>query len=533
MLKRFLQLSTLFQTNKSYFVPHGSPKPTTHFYSDNLASDFLSPGLSLGINGPPLKHRQIFGENCGRVQGLKGSQAQEKQGGTTLKEPWHAIVQIEIFNSGFSYCGGVIIHQNYVLTAGSCLLTKENIDKCQYEKRKSNNFCVEKLRGHVLYGTEEFKNTKSNQNVHQFSNDFVSEIKSFKIHERFGMLGTSRNKNDIAILKVTRISMNIDKFHQITPICLPTRDYCVKDGEELLATGLQHGTGNKKESSGSSLKTVKVPVWPITDCKVALEFGSTIGYSAPAMVCARNLEDNRKDCLNADDGSPLVHMSEFESNNTKTKIATLYGISSLSWDCHGLDQDMPGFYTRISNYLDWIQKVTGVVSDDVFVSAWQARRANNGQVCDDSYNNGGNRASWLEKEVDLEDTEHTKQETKTQTQKLAHLKSSINLPPKQIVINKKFPSSAIEIITNQLENNLEDSQIVINHLLNHGCWCSKLDISKGHQDNSGGQHAVDEIDGICRNWANARQCNRLDGGSCFGGEHYWDFWGNEIKKIFF
>ena len=50
-------------------------------------------------------------------------------------------------------------------------------------------------------------------------------------------------------------------------------------------------------------------------------------------------------------------------------------------------------------------------------------------------------------------------------------------------------------------------------LLEHGCWCAKLD-----PDTPplllGGPTTVDELDLICKQWAQARSCTRLAGKSC-------------------
>lgn len=57
---------------------------------------------------------------------------------------------------------------------------------------------------------------------------------------------------------------------------------------------------------------------------------------------------------------------------------------------------------------------------------------------------------------------------------------------------------------------------VFNDVLDHGCHCSLLDLNS-NQDILGGHEPLDELDGICRQWLIARNCNdRLIGGACYG-----------------
>lgn len=55
----------------------------------------------------------------------------------------------------------------------------------------------------------------------------------------------------------------------------------------------------------------------------------------------------------------------------------------------------------------------------------------------------------------------------------------------------------------------------LDNILDHGCWCAKLD-PLSDMTMLGGATPVDELDDICRRWAIMRHCNdALYGGSCF------------------
>lgn len=76
-----------------------------------------------------------------------------------------------------------------------------------------------------------------------------------------------------------------------------------------------------------------------------------------------------------------------------------------------------------------------------------------------------------------------------------------------------------------LLNFINDTQFT-NELFNHGCWCSELDPNDFFkQFTIGGPVTVDELDLICKHWAQARSCNKLDGKSCF------DYQGIEIYEL--
>jgi hypothetical protein len=76
-------------------------------------------------------------------------------------------------------------------------------------------------------------------------------------------------------------------------------------------------------------------------------------------------------------------------------------------------------------------------------------------------------------------------------------------------IFKSFDFSGMEML-----EKLVDNAVTFNNVLDHGCWCAKLD-PLSESSMLGGATPVDELDDICRRWAVARHCNDdNDGGSC-------------------
>ena len=50
------------------------------------------------------------------------------------------------------------------------------------------------------------------------------------------------------------------------------------------------------------------------------------------------------------------------------------------------------------------------------------------------------------------------------------------------------------------------SNTLMNKILNHGCWCAKLN-PRNEAPVLGGPHYADELDKICKDWFTARKCN--------------------------
>merc|ERR1712156_765299 len=58
---------------------------------------------------------------------------------------------------------------------------------------------------------------------------------------------------------------------------------------------------------------------------------------------------------------------------------------------------------------------------------------------------------------------------------------------------------------------LNDATNFPTDIFDHGCWCGKLNALP----TAGlGGHPIDDLDQICKDWAKARRCSRVNGGSC-------------------
>ena len=80
-----------------------------------------------------------------------------------------------------------------------------------------------------------------------------------------------------------------------------------------------------------------------------------------------------------------------------------------------------------------------------------------------------------------------------------------------IEIDYRLPWSAVELFYNFIEN-----EVFADSLLQHGCWCAKLNPANGNIKNLGGPLYVDSVDSICKQWARARHCSKVEGAVCEG-----------------
>ena len=79
---------------------------------------------------------------------------------------------------------------------------------------------------------------------------------------------------------------------------------------------------------------------------------------------------------------------------------------------------------------------------------------------------------------------------------------------------KLLYSGAYEILTTFLTDSSGTGTENLDYLMNHGCWCAKLDPMNAYQE-LGGPDPVDELDKTCKLWVQMRLCCRLYGGSCY------------------
>lgn len=208
--------------------------------------------------------------------------------------------QVSLFSAGTFLCGGSIISENYIITAGHC----------------------------AVYGAYSVNAGSS----HTRKGGSYHYVKKVVVHEKYGTSKDGLPINDIALMEVYP-PFELDETRKAVPL--------VNKGK-LLTPGLHgmiSGWGALYEGGYSSdeLQGVQVPLISKEECQKKYAFAGTIPEGE---ICAA-YPAGGKDSCQGDSGGPFV----VEGN--------LAGIVSWGYGC--ARPGYPGVYTEVAYYHDWIR----------------------------------------------------------------------------------------------------------------------------------------------------------------------------------
>ena len=181
--------------------------------------------------------------------------------------------------------------------------------------------------------------------------------------------GYKKHDNDIALIKTDQ-PFEWDEY--VSPVCLPVSQLKIKKG-----FGFISGFGEMENGLNSyELLYARIEMLSKADCLN----GPNRDELTRNMICAGG---GKVDSCQGDSGGPLVV-------NVEGKF-TLAGITSWGYGC-GV-QDSPGVYTKVANYIDWIENAKQKLNTNFIPKPYQ-NYYNNG------YTGGYNNARRSRKPVE-------------------------------------------------------------------------------------------------------------------------------------
>ncbi|XP_062955320.1 cationic trypsin-3-like isoform X2 [Cynocephalus volans] len=205
--------------------------------------------------------------------------------------------QASLSSSSSHFCGGSLIDAQWVVSAAHCYKSKIQV------RLGEHNIAV-------VEGTEQF----------------INSAKVIK-HPKFNSYTLD---NDIMLIK---LSSAATLNSEVSTISLPSS--CASSGTKCLISGW----GNTL-SSGTNypdlLQCLEAPILSDSSCQKAYP-----GEITSNMICVGYLEGGKDSCQ-GDSGGPVACNGE------------LQGIVSWGYGC--AQKNNPGVYTKVCNYVSWIQE---------------------------------------------------------------------------------------------------------------------------------------------------------------------------------
>ncbi|XP_046905082.1 hepatocyte growth factor activator isoform X2 [Hypomesus transpacificus] len=223
--------------------------------------------------------------------------------------PWMAAMYI----SNDIFCAGTLVSSCWVVSAAHCFFRSPLVSKIR-----------------VVLGQQNFNVTSPNTRTFG--------VEKYIFPKKFSVFNPMLY--DIVLVKLKKENGRCVRRTQfIRPICLPDKDMKFPDCYLCQITGWGHM--NEKANKYSNLQEAGVRIIPHENCTQPEIYGNHVTSN---MICAGA---NCKDACQGDSGGPLACV--------KDDVSFLYGIISWGDGCGRTDK--PGVYTKVVNYIPWINQI--------------------------------------------------------------------------------------------------------------------------------------------------------------------------------
>jgi trypsin len=232
-------------------------------------------------------------------------------GANATRYPYYTFLGILRYSSSRGRCGGSLVASDMVLTAAHCIDDDKPITKITAKVNYTQGL-------HVTGQPTGY--------------EYIRKVTKRIVYPDYNWLN---NEGDLGLLLLDT------PVTEVAPLNLNNLRNAPYPGDPLTVIG--HGTmTNGKRNRPDFLMEVSIPTISHEDCDDRNSYDGRIIDNA--MICAGA---NGKDSCSGDSGGPLLMLGNNSSDDVQV------GIVSFGRQC-GL-ANFPGIYTRVSNYLAWIQ----------------------------------------------------------------------------------------------------------------------------------------------------------------------------------
>ncbi|XP_076343510.1 clotting factor G beta subunit-like isoform X2 [Tachypleus tridentatus] len=241
-------------------------------------------------------------------------------GGIATPHSWPWMVGIFKVNPHRFLCGGSIINKVSVVTAAHCLVT-------QFGNRQ--NYSI-----FVRVGAHDIDNSGTNYQV-----DKVIIPKGYRYGSHYYDIG------------LILLSKPVEYNYKVQPICIPelNQPHVNLDNNKVVVIGW--GDTERTTEKRNVLRELELPVVTNEQCNKSyqtLPFSNLNRGITDDMICA-GYQEGGKDSCQGDSGGPLMY------HDSTTGRMNLIGVVSFGFDC--ALPNIPGVYTRLSSYVNWLRKI--------------------------------------------------------------------------------------------------------------------------------------------------------------------------------